>query len=212
MIWFSVIWMGQAQENHPTFLAIDTSTLPNLKRNAFESHLTGWAGGTRDFTERIYMGNTPEQVEKWFLQMQKQLYKEKWPELQTGEGAPLYGDHALGSNSAIMARYGNIGILYHGSNAKQGIANLASHIHEYPILYYSQPTLVMDTLPNTDISVYTIEHMNGWNLSFQGGSPYYTATNTYFYNPPTDIILSNVYGQSVHFQYNAGFYKETVQP
>ena len=212
MMWFCTMLFALGQETSPTFLAIDTSTLPDLKRNAFESHLTGWAGGTRDCTERIYMGDNPAQVEAWFVQMQKQLYKEKWPELQTSEGVPLYGDHALGTDNAIMARYGNIGLLYHGSNATQGIANLASHIHEYPVLYYSQPTLVMDTLPNTDISVYTIEHMTGWNLSFQGGRPYYTATNTYFYTPPTDIILSNVYGQSVHFQYDAGFYKEIIQP
>ncbi len=169
-------------------MRIDTTQFTReagYKRANFESHATGWMGLDKQWIQRIYVGKTESDVQVWFERMQAQYYKHK---LEVREGDWTEG---LGNDELLMVRIEELGLLCHGSNPEQCIANLMNlQIDRDSACPPPEGTPMLQ-------QVWLLPYQLGnCNVLFTGGSPSYQENGVLFTQLPDSIVVYNQFAES----------------
>ena len=183
---------------HPV---INTADLTDYKRHAFESHDTGWMGLDKKWVRRIYVGNTPEEIQAWMIRMQAQYYKHKCDVI---EGPWSDG---MGTETLLMVRVDTIGLLCQGTTPDVCIQELQALIVD------ATSTCPPPRLINQFEQSWLLPYNSGQcGVQFQGGTPTYMDEGVVFSVPPTSIVVFNDYAHSWKYSLTESGHYELHNP
>ena len=190
MIWIWMLQLTWAEEHR-----IDTSSLPNLKRSNFESHVTGWMGLTPDWVQRVYVGQSSEHVTMWVERIQQQHYKETFKEV-----TPVHSNATLAwqSDNLYIVQFGEVGLSCHGEHALQCVDTLQTQMTSN-----STPCGTPTIVEHLENNLYEIQVTQGCQFVFKGGTPIYRADGLFFSDVPDVLTIYNRWAESWQWQFDA---------
>lgn len=190
MTWIWLIPMAWATENR-----IDTSTLSNLKRSNFESHATGWMGLTPDWVQRIYVGQSPDQVTIWIETLKQLHYKETFEAIP-----PVHSNATLAfkSDNVYIVQMDTIGLSCHGQHALQCVDVLVTQMTASSTPC-TEPTIV----EHLEHNLYEVQVSQGCHFLFKGGSPIYRHDGLFFSEIPEFLTIYNRWAESWQWRLDA---------
>ena len=186
----------------PKTMAIDTSIFQDAQRNHFATHASGWIVQNTNSFQRIYMGDSPDDILLWIDSLCQQMH------IKVAIQTEPFGtcDASWSLQNQLFCQIDTIGLYTEGEEAIQLMENLLSQIQPYQIPPFSAPLV---TMTNEDNFTIEISDSNQW--SFIEGNPIYGNPLT-FSIPPKSIILWNQYAQSSQWTWNHHEYELDKSP